>query len=118
MNMGIPSSSAPSLEGKIREPISSDDEEDEEEAENEEVEATNEVATSTPAKKKHEAVTKTPTKRAKTPTLVQSKLTTMVNPTTAKATTKKSPVAKGPKEFVDLSESSDESSDDLPRLNW
>jgi len=112
---GAPSSSAPSLEGKIREPISSDDEEDDEEDEEEEVEATKEVATSTPAKRKREAVAKSPAKKAKAPTLVQSKITAMVNLTAPKAKKKSPPVA-DTKELIDLSESSDESSDELPCL--
>jgi 5'-3' exonuclease len=75
-----------------------------------------EAAISTPTKRKREAVMKTPNKRAKAPTLVQSKLTTMVNPTSAKTTKKKSSSAMDTEEPIDLSESSDESSDDLPRL--
>jgi hypothetical protein len=113
--MGAPSSLAPSLEGKIREPISSDDEDDEEEAEDEEVEATEEVTTSTPTKRKRDAVTKTPSKRAKAPILVQSKLTTMVGPTPVKTTNKKSSSAMDTEELIDLLESSDEFND-FPRI--
>jgi hypothetical protein len=112
---GVPSSSAPSLEGKIRDPISSDDEDDDEEDKEEEVEATKEVATSTPAKRKREAVAKSPAKKAKASALVQSKITAMVNSTAPKAK-KKSPSVADTEGLIDLSESSDESSDKLPRL--
>jgi hypothetical protein len=58
---------------------------------------------------------KTPAKKAKAPTLVQSKITTMVNLTAPKAK-KKSPRAVDMEGLIDLSESSDESFDDLPCL--
>jgi hypothetical protein len=54
-----------------------------------------------------------PSKRAKAPILVQSKLTAMVGPTPVKTTNKKSSSAVDTEEQIDLSESSDEF-DDFP----
>jgi hypothetical protein len=58
---------------------------------------------------------KTPAKKAKAPTLVQSKITAMVNLTAPKAK-KKSPRVIDMEGLIDLSESSDELSGELPHL--
>jgi hypothetical protein len=98
---GVPSTSKNPLEGKIREPQTSDSEGDAE-------------ADTEAPKRKREAVAKKPSKKQKTmASLVQTKLTSVVKPVASKAAPIKTTLAS--EAIIELEESSDDS-DDLPRM--
>jgi hypothetical protein len=98
---GAPSPPKNPLEGKIREPQTSDSEVDAE-------------ADTEAPKRKREAIAKKPSKKQKMMArLVQTKLTSVVKPVPSKAAPTKTTLAS--EAIIELEESSDDS-DDLPRM--